>query len=305
MENKDEISWLILDWGTTNFRAFAMDDQGQVIDKIERKMGLLKVKAGGFDSYLESLLSDWLEVYQHLPVYMAGMVGSAQGWVNVPYVSTPTNVESLAKNTHQFKLPWGATATIVPGVSHCTENGSYDVMRGEEVQLFGLLELVGNSTLKAVFPGTHSKHADIKKDNLMSFSTYMTGELFSTLTTNTILGRDLPKQTDSDFAFHKGIEDSVNPSITNQLFKARTHRLFGNLAENEVHDYISGSLIGNEVRGVDHDSLYLVGEKNLSERYEQACSQLNITTQCISGDRSFIAGMIQIKETMSHDKTRF
>ena len=302
MNQKNKISWLILDWGTTNFRAFAMDEQGQVVDKTERKMGLLQVEDGAFATELESLLSEWLGEYKHFPIYMAGMVGSAQGWVNVPYVSTPTNVQSLAQNTHQFDLPWGATATIIPGVSHCDEHGHYDVMRGEEVQLFGLLELAGKPTLEAAFPGTHSKHANIEAGKLVSFSTYMTGELFSALSTQTILGRGLPKQVSSNAAFVKGVEESSNPSITNQLFKARTHRLFGNLEESEVFDYLSGLLIGNEVRELHQESIYLVGGKNLSERYDQACRQLNKTTEYVNGDDTFIAGMLKIKEAMNNDK---
>ncbi|MCK6263412.1 2-dehydro-3-deoxygalactonokinase [Vibrio sp. ZSDE26] len=302
MNDKNRVSWLILDWGTTNFRAFAMSDEGTLVDKIEHKMGLLQVEEGSFADKLESMLSDWLESYISLPIFMAGMVGSAQGWVNVPYVSTPASIDTLAKNTHQFTLPWGAKATIIPGVSHCDEHGGFDVMRGEEVQLFGLIEIVGKSNLQAAFPGTHSKHVEIGNGTIEAFNTYMTGELFSALSTQTILGRGLPLQTDSHSAFEKGVGESGNSTITNQLFKARTHRLFGNLQDTEVHDYLSGLLIGNEVRELEHETVYLVGGEALSSRYEKACSLLDKTTKYINGDESFIVGMLKIKEAMNHEK---
>lgn len=74
-------------------------------------------------------------------------------------------------------------------------------MRGEEVQLFGLAKMIDQTNATALFPGTHSKHIKFSNNQLHKFSTYMTGELFSILSTQSILGRDLPKQSQSELAF--------------------------------------------------------------------------------------------------------
>lgn len=98
----NNVDWLIIDWGTTNFRAFAMRNDGTLIEKIEKNLGLLQVKDNQFADELASVLHDWLGEYQHLPVMMAGMVGSAQGWVDVPYVAAPVTLEQLAQQCHRL-----------------------------------------------------------------------------------------------------------------------------------------------------------------------------------------------------------
>ncbi|WP_026971799.1 2-dehydro-3-deoxygalactonokinase [Aliagarivorans marinus] len=296
------IEWLIVDWGTSNFRAFAMDSDGALIDKIERNMGLLQVEQGQFAQRLEQELRAWLGEYQQLPVFMAGMVGSAQGWVDVPYVETPVSIGQLAEQCHRFTLPWGAQAVIIPGVSTVDEHGIPDVMRGEEVQLFGLLALSGQSSLHAAFPGTHSKHIHAKDGQLLGFNTFMTGELFSVLSKHTILGRGLPEQQSAEPAFLRGVNESGSAVLSSRLFSTRTHRLFGNLPEEQVMDYLSGLIIGEELRQFDSKALQLVGGQGLCKRYALACRELGLDSQFVSGDEAFLAGMLKIKEVMSDDK---
>ncbi|MGR5063873.1 2-dehydro-3-deoxygalactonokinase [Photobacterium sp. DNB22_13_2] len=298
--------WLVIDWGTTNFRAFAMGEQGDVLDKVELSLGLLQVKEGEFAIELENVLSGWLAEYKDLPIFMAGMVGSQQGWANVDYVPTSVSAQQLGDKTYRFGLPWGATATIVPGVSHQTDQGLFDVMRGEEVQLFGLAKLTGMSDLVAVMPGTHSKHAVFNKGELTAFSSYMTGELFSVISKHTILGRGLPESgaLSDKSAFLKGVSEGQAEQLTNTLFMARTHRLFNNIAGEEVLDYLSGVLIGNELQALSlHGTkqVYLVGGSKLCDRYQLACQALDIESTYINGDECFIAGMAAIQGVMNND----
>lgn len=298
----NKVDWLIIDWGTTNFRAFAMLDGGALVDKIEQPLGLLQVRDGEFAQELECVLKAWLGDYQHLPIYMAGMVGSAQGWVDVPYVPAPVASEQLALGAHQLVLPWGAKATIVPGVSYQNQQGDFDVMRGEEVQLFGLQHLIGEPSFCAALPGTHSKHVSVEQGELTQFRTFMTGEMFSLLAEHSILGRGLPKQIASEPAFLKGVEESGGSDLTAKLFSVRTHRLFSNLSEESVLDYLSGLLIGQELKSLNTRHLYLVGGTRLCEHYQMACEALNVTNEYINGDEAFLVGMRQIKQVMNNDK---
>lgn len=298
----NNIDCLIIDWGTTNFRAFAVDINGQVITKTEWQLGLLQVENRKFAASLQTVLEDWLGEYQQLPIYMAGMIGSAQGWVDVPYVEAPITVNRLAEKTHQFKLPWGAPATIVPGVSYQPTAGIFDVMRGEEVQLFGLQSLKNIDDFVALFPGTHSKHMYINAKTLSSFSTFMTGELFSILSKNSIIGMGLPKQRASITTFERGVTESGKVTLTSQLFAARTHRLFGNFEESEVLDYLSGLLIGEELKALSSKKVYLVGGEKLCCQYQQACVFLGIQASIVNGDDVFLNGMLQIKKALNNEK---
>ncbi|MGJ8694144.1 MAG: 2-dehydro-3-deoxygalactonokinase [Thalassotalea sp.] len=288
------ISHLIIDWGTTNFRVFAIDTDGTLVGEQQLAMGFLQIPDKQFAQSLEQVLTKWLDNYKSLPIYMAGMVGSPQGWKSVDYITTVADCDALAKNVLQFKLPWGATATIIPGVSHKTGDDTYDVMRGEEVQLFGLARLVNKTSFNAILPGTHSKHAFFKDDALQSFSSYMTGELFSIISKYSILGNSLPAQVDDESAFLKGVLAGDTSNLTSVLFSARTHRLFKNIAESSVFDYLSGLLIGNELKDLADQDVYLIGGQSLSKRYQSACNALNISSSIVSGDECFLTGMAEI-----------
>lgn len=297
----NDIDFLIVDWGTTNFRAFAIDEENNVQAQIELSMGLKQVSDGEFAKCLEQALEPWISGYQELPIYMAGMVGSSNGWVDVPYVSTPASVSKLANKTYRFTLPWGATAYIVPGISHKTDDDEFDVMRGEEVQIFGLINKVNTGSFSAVLPGTHSKHVIVQNDELVLFDSYMTGELFSVIRDHTIIGRDIPQQRQSHSAFVKGVLSGQNGGATSQIFKARTGKIFTQIEENEVEDFLSGILIGSELKELDSESTYLVGNEKLCSRYQLACDTTHKASQFYSGDECFIDGMLLIKQEIEND----
>lgn len=292
--SEQNISSLIVDWGTTNFRAFAISADGKVIDQVEHHLGLLQVKNGLFAEALQSVLEPWMPSYKSLPVFMAGMVGSLKGWVNVAYAETEAGVADLLNKAHKFSLPWGPAAYIVPGVCHRLNDNVYDVMRGEEIQLFGLAEKENKVDFHAMLPGTHNKHVQVSKGKITAFRSFLTGEMFSVVSEHMLIGRgldkkELGKHTD---AFIKGVEDGANTSqLSATLFQCWTHRLFKNLNEQEILDYLSGMLIGNELRALEAKHYYLVGGSSLCERYRQACAHLSVDTTIVNGNDCFIAGM--------------
>ncbi|GEA13690.1 2-dehydro-3-deoxygalactonokinase [Alteromonas sp. KUL49] len=295
--------YLIIDWGTTNFRAFSMTENHTLIDSIARPMGLLQVPDGDFATALEHTLSEWLGDYQNLPIYMAGMVGSMKGWVNVPYASTPTSPRALVDGAYELSLPWGSKGVIFPGVSHSYESDKYDVMRGEEVQIFGLSNIKDKGNFSAILPGTHSKHALFEEGELTHFASFLTGEFFSVLVNHTLLGSGLSLSSECDQeSFAKGVADSGSGLLTNRVFLGWTHRLFEQLKVEQVGDYLSGMLIGYELRECSKEFVYLVGGDTLCARYQLAADYLDIETEIVSGDLTFLSGMIRlIKEVNSEN----
>ncbi|WP_017446804.1 2-dehydro-3-deoxygalactonokinase [Gayadomonas joobiniege] len=295
MLDANELSFLALDWGTTNFRAFAFDVNGKVIAEKQAPMGLLQISDGQFAHSLANLLNEWISQYQTLPIIMAGMVGSAQGWHPVEYCAAPVDLSEIQKHYFEFNLPWGAKAKIVPGVSFLAENGMYDVMRGEEVQLFGLQQIARQHNMQAVFPGTHSKQVVIKNGKIVRFETYMTGELFSILNNHSLLGRGLPKQISCEKSFLKGVALGQNQGLSHLIFAARTSRLFNQVADTAVADFLSGVMIGYESQFINADTIYLVGGEALEKRYRLACESRQINVKAFSGDECFIAGIKQLQ----------
>lgn len=296
------ISYLVIDWGTTNFRAFAMSEDNTLLATRELNSGLLNVTNNQFAETLASILEQWIGEYKHLPVYMAGMVGSAKGWHNVSYVSTPAKCKSLNSKAFKFDLPWGAPAVIFPGVSDESRHQQYDVMRGEEVQLFGLASMLSESSFTAVLPGTHSKHAYFSDNSIIQFSSFLTGELFSMVIGHSMLGKGLEIQKPFEqSAFIQGVNEAQNGALTNKLFLAWTHRLFQNLTEHQVPDYISGMLIGYELKELKTKSIYLIGNQALCHRYLLAAKVLSISAKIKSGNECFLAGMSILKQGEEHE----
>ena len=70
-------------------------------------------------------------------ILMSGMVGSRQGWIEATYAQCPVDPNILVTNL--VSVPDVEDARIVPGICLLPVGARRDVMRGEEVQVFGAL----------------------------------------------------------------------------------------------------------------------------------------------------------------------
>lgn len=295
----DQAALVALDWGTTSLRAYLFDAAGTVLDTRESTAGIMNLPRaaaeGGFDAAFESVCGAWLARVPGLPVIAAGMVGSAQGWLEAPYVDAPANAEALVAGIVRVRTARGVTLHIVPGV---LERGELpNVMRGEETQIFGALgddpaaaddsspELIG-------LPGTHAKWVVVRARRIERFHTFMTGEVFAALREHTILGRTMvtPDRLDTE-AFLRGVNIARlqgQAGVLATMFSTRTLGLTGQLAGQQQPDYLSGLLIGHELAGLgtvlaQHQTglaghaLRLIGNEALCERYQLALTQFGCT----------------------------
>ena len=89
-----------LDWGTSNLRAYLMSAEGAVVEARRAPRGILDLPApagaGGFERAFADIAGDWVGSHPTLSVVAGGMVGSAQGWIEAPYVRAPVDVRALA-----------------------------------------------------------------------------------------------------------------------------------------------------------------------------------------------------------------
>jgi len=280
-----------LDWGTSNLRAYLMSADGGVVETRHAARGILHLPAragcGRFEQAFADIAGDWVGRDPTLAVVAAGMVGSAQGWIEAPYAHTPADVRSLAAHGVRVPSGLGPDVLIAPGVIFDPPDREPDVMRGEEIKIAGAVAAepsLGERTW-FVLPGTHSKWAFVERQRIVSFATYMTGELYAVLREHSILGRLMTESADpggSALAFEKGLETARAGSpgdLGHQLFAARTLGLTGRLPSNALADYLSGLLVGNElvsalaasraIREADAP-LVLLGDAALCRRYARA-----------------------------------
>jgi 2-dehydro-3-deoxygalactonokinase len=242
--------FIALDWGTTSFRAYHVGADGRVEDTISAPEGILAVQDGAFEEALERHIGAW-DV--KLPVMAAGMITSRQGWIELPYLPCPASAADLARALHMHTTGSGRRIAFATGLSYRAPNGMPDVMRSEEVQVFGSLDLGVNHF---VTPGTHSKWITTRGDQLLRYSTYVTGEVYAALKDHTILGRLMTPGPDDDEAFAMGVRAALDDpaGFLHRIFSARSLGLFGELAPEAIASYLSGQVIGTEVAHAIRDN---------------------------------------------------
>lgn len=289
---------LALDWGTSSLRAFLLDDDGRVLQSRSTPQGLQSLRvpgAAGFELVFAQIAADWLVRWPHLPVIAGGMVGSAQGWKEAPYVRCPADVGALAAHAVVVASGLGRDIHIAPGVLLDEPGVMPDVIRGEEIQIAGALAqnpaLGRRATM--VMPGTHSKWVQVEQGRIVRFASYMTGELFAVLVKQSILGRLMadapaPAESAAQDAFLQGVHaarKSLPGDFAHQIFAARTLGLTWRLSHGQLKDYLSGLLIGHElISGLAKSStslqaqgpLLLIGDAALCQRYAQAFAALDV-----------------------------
>lgn len=295
-----------VDWGTSSLRAALLGPGGEVLEERAFPRGILTVDPGGFSSLFEVLFGDWMQVDGRLCL-ISGMAGSRQGWLEAPYCPCPTGFDELGQ-----RLAWiePGRIAIVPGLS-IDKDGVPDVMRGEETQVFGALQLLELADARLVLPGTHSKWVTVAKHHVTDFSTWMTGEFYALLRQHSILARTLPNNAnDSDpaldaNAFEQGVSHALRgQGLLHTAFSTRTLSLFNRMATDALPSYLSGLVIGEELKSQSlqrGDAVVVMGAEALTARYEQALAQLGVSVQRVGAGATW-RGLRAIADTLPQPK---
>jgi 2-dehydro-3-deoxygalactonokinase len=276
-----------VDWGTSSLRAARIAADGTLLEERGSARGILTVPAGGFPAVLQETCGDWLAAPGTLCL-VSGMAGSRQGWQEAPYWPCPAGFAELGRALH-----WIAPGRValVPGLS-CEVDGVPDVMRGEEVQVFGALSLLGREDGLLVLPGTHSKWVDVRQGTVQSFSTWMTGEFYALLRQHSILARTLPAEDGplDEAAFTRGVlQAGAAGSLLRSAFSTRTLGLFDRMEAPALASYLSGLVIGEELRlqSLPTEPVVLIGNATLTGRYALALRALGAKSQALGSEATW------------------
>jgi 2-dehydro-3-deoxygalactonokinase len=271
---------LVADWGTTSLRIYVLDEKGGIVTKRTSDKGILVAKTLGFEKTLE-LEADAL--FDDQQILLGGMIGSRNGWVETEYVDCPATLEGIANRlgtvTWRSQSGISRTAKITPGVRFLGENGMSDIMRGEELQILGLMQQITDKHATIVLPGTHSKWVSVTNNTISTFRTYMTGEVFELLANQSILKSETKTEPFDNNVFLDGVKlGSTENSLTNLIFQARTQLINGKLQPSSSDSFLSGILIGNEISHEVRNQrlIHLISNAKLSKLYSMALQYFNI-----------------------------
>ena len=298
------------DWGTSEFRLRLINIiEDDIVKEIvspdgafsiynrwtadSQKITLKKYYLQFLLPQIELLLKDTSKDFKDVPIIISGMASSSIGVEEQPYANIPFALDGknavlkfIEKNTD---FPYDLL--LISGVREIA-----DVMRGEETQMIGIAQMEELMDLTedaiCIFPGTHSKHIKISKGNIVNFKTYLTGELFQLLSTMSVLKGSVSKERNDKVmdemnlqSFYQGIEQSAkNANLLNKLFSVRTNDLFGLLSHQENFFYLSGMLIGSEIRSLQLEMpcrIILCSGNSLFQLYQLAIEKLNFGEQIL------------------------
>lgn len=284
--------WIAVDWGTSHLRVFAMGPDGILADRgSDRGMG--KLARDEFEPALLALVEDWLGP-KPMQIVVCGMAGARQGWIEAPYRTVPCPPVSkgafIAAPAQNQRLK----VQILPGLSQET---SADVMRGEETQIAGALALLPGFDGVICLPGTHSKWAKISAGEVVSFQTFMTGELFALISSQSVLRHGMVSETWDEAGFAQGLSDALSrpERFAAQLFALRAEGLLKALPPASARSRLSGLLIGAELAASKPywlgQDILLVGAKTLSAAYASALTAQGATPRILDDTACTLAGL--------------
>ena len=276
---------IAVDWGTSNLRLYRMSAVGEVLERRRCEGGLFD-NADAYADLLRRETAGW----EDRDIVLSGMVGSRSGWQEMPYLDCPVGQPELAAGMQRFTPPGFEDRRLwmIPGVCDRQSASVPDVMRGEETQIAALLDVLPAGQHVICLPGTHSKWVTVRDGRIISVATAMTGELFAVLRRHSILGKLMSEDDRFDaYAFDAGLRRSAEGGGWLQhLFSARTAGLFDQFSAAALPSYLSGILIGHEIRASDlltrvprPAQVHLVGSDRLLASYAHALTTLGIGLQ--------------------------
>lgn len=287
MTRVSAMEWLGVDWGTSNRRAYLVDGDGACLRRHEDERGMLSER-GRFTWSLAAMRSA-MGARPDAPVILSGMVGSAQGWQEVPCLSDAVPLHELPE--HLAPVREMADCFIVPGYQR--HGALADVMRGEETQLLGAHAL-GEGDGWFVLPGTHSKWVRIENGRLAHWSTLMTGELFALLAHSLEAAHEDADEA-GGFAAGLALAEQRLP-LTQALSSVRARVANKTMAASRARACIRGLLIGAEFAAIDagrmrHQAIKIIASPELGPRYLQAAAYFGMSAVTLDPHDTYCAAL--------------
>ncbi len=287
------MTWIAVDWGTSNLRVWNMTDDGTVLESRSSEKGMGRLKPDEFEAVLIGLVDDWLKEDGITTVLACGMVGARQGWVEAPYKTVPCSPAQGAGIVAPVRDPRIAV-TILPGL--CQYQPSADVMRGEETQIAGYIAQNPEFSGVLCLPGTHTKWVEVSGGQVLRFKTFMTGEAYALYSGQSVLRHSVAGDGLEPEVFKSVVSDAVTRPelVPSKLFEIRADDLLNGQSGVVAGSKLSGLLIGQELAAArdfwDQRAVALIGAETLCSLYSAGLGTqgyapeiMDVTAMTLSG----------------------
>jgi 2-dehydro-3-deoxygalactonokinase len=297
-------AWIAVDWGSSNLRAWAMDGGGHVVAEGASAEGASALPPEGFEPALLAVVEPWLG--SGTDVIVCGMAGARGAWVEAAYavVPCPPTPASFARAPSSDPR---LAVRILPGLR---QDRPADVMRGEETQIAGLVAGDPGFDGVACLPGTHTKWAHVAAGEVVSFASYMTGEVFALLSGQSVLRKTLETDGWSEPDFLAAVEEGLaRPErVPARLFPLRAEALLFGLAPERGRARLSGLLIGAELAAARAywlgRDVVLIGAPALAAAYREALALAGLEARVADATAMTRAGLAAARDKLQAERSR-
>jgi len=282
------------DWGTSACRLHLVED-GRLRDGVD---GPGIKFAGDPATAFAHMTQGWTDIHGPLPALLCGTVGANIGWADAGYTTAPAHLTDITRAAIMIpEMP----VTILPGVrTDSNAFGLTDVMRSEEIQVFGWLAAQNTQDALLCMPGSHTKWVEVEDGAIDNLTSAFVGELFETLSAHSILTRQ-SGAPELGPEFNTGVEiGATHPGFPSALFSIRAEAAQNRITPVQARDRLSGLLIGADCAsmlrawGCPPDAL--IGGSAICTAYAAALAHLGHSVAIADGDDATIQGLLAARQ---------
>lgn len=303
-------NWIAVDWGTTNIRAWAIDENGNIFASAKSEKGMGKINLQDYESVMLELTGTWLNPSCRTDIIISGMAGAKTGWKESPYLEAPCSPLSTSDVVFPKVQDHRICVSILPGIK--TTKPNYDVMRGEEIQIAGFLTNHPNFEGVVCLPGTHTKWVHVENGLIVSFLTFISGELYDLLANKSTLATCVNSKaelTSNEIAeFKSSVETGMQKSteLLNQFFGIRASSLLTDLSPEMASARLSGLIVGSEL--VASKAFWLgrriviIGESKIAEFYALSLALQSLNPETFDVSNATVTGLKEFRNLQKFGK---
>jgi 2-dehydro-3-deoxygalactonokinase len=298
--------YIVGDWGTTRLRLYLIE-QGQVA-AVREGAGIGRLQAAPAEVLLEET-RPWVEPQPSVDVMLGGMASSRGGLQELPYVRVAAGAGEWMRGAKRIAIG-PLNVVLATGVQCGGPADGFDVMRGEEAQIFGAIQIqpaLGLGSQRLVLPGTHTKWVNVADAAITQFRTAITGELYALLREHSTLLKANPHEPDDPEQFDQGFDAgttqsmAANVGLLSVLFRTRTEQLLQDRTRSWASGFLSGLLIGYEMvsmlkKPFDSAPLTIIGAPSLAVLYQRALAGYGVSSRVLDGAQCACRGLQLLRD---------
>lgn len=282
--------WIALDCADGQLHARGVLDQ-RVICEARSGFAANDPASDDLETALLALVADWLPENRITPVIGCGLLPasgdwSSGGWASVP--CRPLSAGLIPAMIRDLRL----SVHLVGGLK---QDRPADMTCGQETRIAGFLALNPDWDGVICLPGLHSTWAHVSAGEIVSFQTFMTGQMHALLAEGSVLRKTARGWDDSGFA--EGVAQGLErpERLMARMFSLHAEALLQGLDPAVANARLRGLLVGAELAAAKPywlgQRVALIGADDSMPPYAQALSGLSVPVSMHCGVACSLAGL--------------